>query len=465
MRALALLAVLAAGLLAGANVAARPTVEWTCVENTDEVLLNNTNGFGVKSGGTPPSFSTDGKAYCVTYLEHYHWNDGKGGAPGRIGLKGPTTVSFQALGSSGQGGAKNVNHYVYVPTTPTPVVIKGTYTCTDTAAATWSSNEKSGGRGFCIVKGMLAIQKIVIPGGSTTTTTTTTEETPGYDLVATAQPASSIGVRSKDGATIAFATELVVRNDTHAGSTSDATTLRLRVDAARAALKVRLQVKGPGGVCAPASCEVPPLKPGQEATYRVAIVRAAGAPAGVVAIRMDVACSDEESLCSNNVFPRQPAGDPVTLVVEPKRATVVVTKAEDPASADLEATVKFYGDPVDGIEGRYLFDWTITVTNNGPQAARDIDVILMGPKPDGNIPHGLGVGGTRSWLGPPECREEGARTWRCHYAVLPAGKFFVYLITGFPDTPGFYEVRVSAHAATHDPNPTNNKVTRETTIH
>src|SRR6185503_6447422 len=115
----------------------------------------------------------------VTYLEHYHWNDGGGAPPGKIGLKRtagaapnlPATIGpFQALASSGQNGAPNVNWYVYVPHAP-PLVISGTYTCTDTGAASWSWNKESGGQGFCIVKGIPA-QLSQTETVSTTVTTT-----------------------------------------------------------------------------------------------------------------------------------------------------------------------------------------------------------------------------------------------------------------------------------------------------
>jgi hypothetical protein len=126
-------------------------------------LFDNTNGGAVNSGGAPPSFNTGGKAYCVTYIQTYHWNGGSGAPPGTLGLKrtggtGEATVGpFPAKASPGQNNAPNVNWYVYVPQSPVQV-IDGNYTCTDSGAATWSSNPSSGGAGFCIVYAVPAVK-------------------------------------------------------------------------------------------------------------------------------------------------------------------------------------------------------------------------------------------------------------------------------------------------------------------
>src|SRR5262249_40906789 len=93
----------------------------------------------------------------------------------------PETIGpFQAMASSGQDNAPNVNWYAYVPHTP-PLVIDGTYECTDTGTATWSSDKESGGQGFCIVKGVPAKRNETGTSSTTTTTTTTTPKCPGYE--------------------------------------------------------------------------------------------------------------------------------------------------------------------------------------------------------------------------------------------------------------------------------------------
>ena len=132
-----------------------------------KTVFDNTNGLEVDDGATPPTFSTHGKAYCVTYIQTYHWNSGNGAAPGTLGLRRVSVAAalprelgpFQAKGSSGQGGAANVNWYADVPTT-TPEIIDGIYECQDSGESTWSSNKASaaplGGNGFCIVYGVPA---------------------------------------------------------------------------------------------------------------------------------------------------------------------------------------------------------------------------------------------------------------------------------------------------------------------
>lgn len=134
---------------------------WTCSGN-QVTVFDNTNGGGVTNGGKPASFSTHGKAYCLTYVYHYHWNNGVGPTPGKVGLTQtagpaglPRTISLPALGSTGSNNAKNVNWYADVTQTP-PTVIDGSYVCTDSSPSTWSADPATGGAGFCQVKGVPA---------------------------------------------------------------------------------------------------------------------------------------------------------------------------------------------------------------------------------------------------------------------------------------------------------------------
>jgi hypothetical protein len=126
---------------------------YTC--NGPEIkLFDNTNGEGVSNGGTPASFSTGGTTYCLTELYTYHWDNGLGAPPGSIGLTSATGTKlgpFKAVGSSGSGGAKDVNWAANVATSPTPVTIKGAYDCTDSSPATWAQDAGTGGQGFCQV--------------------------------------------------------------------------------------------------------------------------------------------------------------------------------------------------------------------------------------------------------------------------------------------------------------------------
>ncbi|MDE3097622.1 MAG: PKD domain-containing protein [Chloroflexota bacterium] len=115
-------------------------------------LFDSSNGGGVSNGATGPTFTTKGQAYCLSQIVTYHWNDAKGATPGTLGLTGSSTAGpFKATGSAGQGGAPNVNWTASVPTTSSPVVLDGTYTCVDSDPATWSQDQQSGGKGFCTV--------------------------------------------------------------------------------------------------------------------------------------------------------------------------------------------------------------------------------------------------------------------------------------------------------------------------
>ncbi len=119
-------------------------------------LFDNSNGQGVQNGGKPPTFSTNGRTYCLNSVTTYHWNTGQGASPGTIGLKvvsglggaGNILGPLAATGSAGQGGAANVNWSV---TAAQPIVINGSYACQDSAPGTWSQNQASGGHGFCTV--------------------------------------------------------------------------------------------------------------------------------------------------------------------------------------------------------------------------------------------------------------------------------------------------------------------------
>jgi hypothetical protein len=135
---------------------------WACT-GAERVLFDNTNAALVGNGGRRPRFDTGGKAYCVTYVQTYHWNNGEGArATGFVGLIG-TSTALGGLGPIGfwkatgrPGGAPNAIWRVSLSGEP-PLVIRGTYSCSDSAAATWSQNQASAGLGFCVVVGRPAV--------------------------------------------------------------------------------------------------------------------------------------------------------------------------------------------------------------------------------------------------------------------------------------------------------------------
>jgi hypothetical protein len=153
---------------------AKPT--YTCI-GSQVKLFDNSNGGGVQNGGSSPVFNTYGTpgvtAWCLNSITTYHWNNGHGSKPGMIGL-GP--LSFGAIvnpvaprhatGSSGQGGAPNVNWTVDYPNGKSPVVISGVYTCRDSDPATWAHNQLSRG-GFCTVYATPAyVSNFMLPSGT-----------------------------------------------------------------------------------------------------------------------------------------------------------------------------------------------------------------------------------------------------------------------------------------------------------
>jgi hypothetical protein len=462
MKALACLALLAAGLLSGTGLAANrhAAAGWRC-DGPEVVIFDNTNGVAVRGGGTPASFTTD-RFYCLTYLEHYHWNDGKGDAPGKIGLAGKETVGpYQALGSSGQGGARSVNHYVYAPKDPQVELVPGSYRCTDTKPATWSTNDRAKGAGFCIVKGVEARFDVPTPSG-TTQTTATTEEPTGYDLSVAAAPVASTGEWAKDGSHIAFDTKITVANAPGEGS-SPPTTMKLDVGATTNVLKTRLVVTGPNGACAPASCHVPALQPGKRAVYTIAIARATPALRGKVTIDLDVDCDQiEERTCANNIFPRAADGKGITLTVPPRSTTVTPT-VEAPASADLSVTVDFKKSKSRRVGlDRWGLNWFVTVKNAGPSTARNVELLIVAPERGGDA---TGRSRLKDWDfyehdgdEDQDCEPQGARTLLCRYAVLEKGKSLDFQLAGHPYHGGRYVVHARVRAATHDPDPIDNAV-------
>lgn len=114
-----------------------------------KTLFDNSNGSVVTSGGTPPTFSTNGKTYCLMSVSTYHWNGGQGATPGRIGLIGSSGNVGPVQTKSGTG-VPNAD-WVYVPEADARPLLSGQYTCTDSDPASWSQNEASGRLGFCRV--------------------------------------------------------------------------------------------------------------------------------------------------------------------------------------------------------------------------------------------------------------------------------------------------------------------------
>jgi hypothetical protein len=128
------------------------------------MLFDNWNKGRATNGGFFPTFSTDGKAYCFVSAATYHWNDGKGSAPGTIAIErtggpgdvGSSVSAAKATPSSGQNDAPDVNWIITRANYSTdPLILDGSYKCVDSDPATWSL---SGGAGFCWVEVTTAVK-------------------------------------------------------------------------------------------------------------------------------------------------------------------------------------------------------------------------------------------------------------------------------------------------------------------
>ena len=120
--------------------------------NTEPIkTLDTNNTGGVQNGPTAPTTFTIDKNNLLTYIQVYHWNNGKGVLPGTIGLQNQNGVKYgpwQAKGTPGQGGVPNA----YWEVGPNVVIPAGTYTIIDSDPSTWACNSGSGGRGMALVK-------------------------------------------------------------------------------------------------------------------------------------------------------------------------------------------------------------------------------------------------------------------------------------------------------------------------
>src|SRR6266550_1224461 len=120
-------------------------------QEPDRMLFGNWNGEAAENHGAPAKFTID-KEYYVTSISNYHWNHGRGEAQGYIGLRDERGIDYgqwNAIKSSGQGGAQSVNWEVR----PNITIPPGTYTVVDSHPESWSQNAKSQGIGFSNVEG------------------------------------------------------------------------------------------------------------------------------------------------------------------------------------------------------------------------------------------------------------------------------------------------------------------------
>jgi hypothetical protein len=129
----------------------------TVAESQVQGVFDNGNSLGVKEGGKPPRVKIT-QDIVVTQISSYHYNKGKGAAPGKLSLQsegGTTYGPWQTTGAVGQGNVPNA-FWVAKPDAAIPA---GTYTIIDSDPATWSQNSKSNGFGFATIQGSPAPAK------------------------------------------------------------------------------------------------------------------------------------------------------------------------------------------------------------------------------------------------------------------------------------------------------------------
>lgn len=117
-----------------------------------KTIFNNWNKSTVNNSPTRSTQFNLGQTTTITSIMNYHWNNGRGQAAGTIHLvggDGQIHGPWQAVGTSGTGGAQSVNWIVK----PNVTLAPGSYLIVDSDHATWSRNAISNGAGFSNVSG------------------------------------------------------------------------------------------------------------------------------------------------------------------------------------------------------------------------------------------------------------------------------------------------------------------------
>ena len=118
----------------------------------DIVVFDTWNTDAVENGPIQPARFSISRAYRVTNIRSYHWNNGQGSPRGNIGLRhddGTVFGPWEVSTSAGYAGREHVNWEC----NPNVSIPAGTYTVVDSDPTTWAHNRKSGGMGMTIIKG------------------------------------------------------------------------------------------------------------------------------------------------------------------------------------------------------------------------------------------------------------------------------------------------------------------------
>ena len=118
------------------------------VSSKSQKIFNNGNGYGV--GNTPrnPTVISFTKAYLIDSIVNYHYNGGKGDAPGTISLvssNGKVYGPWPATTKPPDGSDPRK----YWTVLPNVIIPAGTYTVVDSNPVTWAQNAQSNHEGMC----------------------------------------------------------------------------------------------------------------------------------------------------------------------------------------------------------------------------------------------------------------------------------------------------------------------------
>jgi hypothetical protein len=108
-------------------------------------VFNNENGGAVMNNppGGGPQFTLS-QVSKLDYIRTYHWNGGRGTAPGTIWLQGgPNNLQYGPWQTT-----PSATFWVAQPNAGLPA---GTYTVFDSDKSTWAYNSQSGSKGFALV--------------------------------------------------------------------------------------------------------------------------------------------------------------------------------------------------------------------------------------------------------------------------------------------------------------------------
>lgn len=132
-------------------VAQQPTKPVEPAKKPDPAIFDTFNTASVGNNPTVPTMFTLRGSYVITQIMTYHWNNGRGMAPGTIALKGQTGKIYGPWPAKATAGSGAQN--VFWTVNPNVRVPAGTYTVVDSDPVTWSMNGASENRGFAQILG------------------------------------------------------------------------------------------------------------------------------------------------------------------------------------------------------------------------------------------------------------------------------------------------------------------------